>query len=149
MADIVVWNEVVGGIMALLVPAAPFLMQAAESAASQMGEDAWQKAKTLYEKLRNRFQADDNQKAATTLDLFVDDPDTFESALSKLLLETLQQHPKWAKEIRDLLAGPATQEIIARNESVLQRVQQSLSGSGTQRIEADKSKLTDIYQVRK
>lgn len=148
MADIVVWNEVVGGVMALLIPAAPFLMQAAESAASQIGEDAWEKAKNLYDKLHERFSKDDNQAAAQTLDLFVNDPNTFESALSKLLLKTLEQHPEWAKEVRDLLTDPSTQEIIARNESVLTRVKQSLSGSGTQRIEADKSSLKDIWQVK-
>ena len=146
----VVWNEVVGAVMAVLAPAAPFLMQAAESAASQIGEDAWQKAKSLYLKLRDRFNADDNQAAVQTLDLFVHDTETFEIALSKLLLKTLQEHPEWAKEVRELLADPSTQEIIARNESVLTRVSQSMSGGGkhTMRIEADKSHLTDIWQVK-
>ena len=139
-------TELSAHIITVLAFAAPYLKKAAESAASKIGVEAWQRAQELYAKLKERFQKDNNAKATQTLDLFIDDPDTFESALSKLLLATLEQHPEWATEVRQLLAGPGLQEIIARNHSRLERVTQSLSGAGTQRIEADRSVLKDVRQ---
>jgi hypothetical protein len=141
-----VTQDLVARIIAVLAPAAPYLAKAAESAASEMGKAAWQKARELYDSLRARFTADQNQKATQTLDLFIGDTDTFESALSKLLLATLAQHPEWAQEVRALLAEPALQEIVARNNSVLLRVTQDLQGAGTQRIEADNSIFTAVVQ---
>ncbi len=141
--------ELAGRIIAVLAPAAPYLMKAAEGAAGKMGADAWQRARELYDKLRERFRQDKNDKAAQTIELFIADTDTFEGALGKLLVTTLAQHPQWAEEIRALLDEPSLQEIIARNRSHLERVTQSLSGSGTQRIESDDSTLIDVKQKKR
>jgi hypothetical protein len=142
-------TNLVATIIAVLAPAAPYLTKAAESAAARVGADAWQKARELYGKLHERFTKDKNEKATQTLALFVNEPATFEEALSRILLATLEKHPEWAADVRAVLAESALQEIVARNGAVLTRVTQSLSGSGTQRIEADKAKLEDIRQEKK
>lgn len=139
-------SDLVAKIIIVLAPAAPYLTKAVESAAAKMGADAWQKARDLYSRLRDHFTKSDDKKATQTLDLFVGDPATFEEAFSRILLATLDQHPEWAADVREVLAEPALQEIIARNHAVLHRVTQSLAGRGVQRIEANNSELTDIRQ---
>lgn len=141
-------QELVAAMMAALIPLAPYLAKAGEGAAKQAGEDAWNKGKTLLAAIRDRFGKDKNERAGQTLELFLAEPATFESALTTYLLAAVQQHPQWADEMRSLLAEPSLQEIIARNRSHLERVTQSLSGAGTQRIEADDSTLVDVRQEK-
>jgi hypothetical protein len=142
-------NDLVGQVVVVLTAAAPFLNQAASQVVGEITKESLHKAHDLYAKVRQRFQADHNDNAEKALDLFVDDPESFEVGLSKYLLQALQAHPEWATEIRALLAQPSTQEIIARNKSTLERVTQSLAGAGTQRIEVDNSQLKDVKQVKK
>ncbi len=142
-------RELAATIVTVLAPAAPYLKSALDKLTDKAVEAAWRTAHTLYNAIRQRFQTDHNANAEKALDLFVDDPASFEVGLSKYLLQTLQEHPEWAAEVHALLAQPAAQEIIARNKSTLERVAQSLSGSGTQRIKADNSKLKDVKQVKK
>lgn len=42
---------------ALLAPALPYLLKAGESAAEKIGEDAWEKAKTLWGKISGKIKA--------------------------------------------------------------------------------------------
>ena len=142
-------SDLVARIITVLAPAAPFLTKAAESAAAKMGADAWQKARDLYSRLHTHFTKSEDQKATRTLDLFVGDPATFEEAFSRILLATLEQHPEWAADVRAALTEPALQEIIARNQAVLQRVTQSLIGPGVQRIDANKATLIDVHQEKR
>ena len=144
-------NGLAAQAVALLTAAAPYLLKGAgKGAAKALGADAWKQAKELYRRVRERFQKDRNAKAVQSLDLFLSDTDTFDSALGKLLLATLQQHPEWAEEIRALLADePSVQEIILRNQSRVERITLSLSGSGTQRYESDNSTGTDIRIEKK
>jgi hypothetical protein len=120
--------------------AVPFV----QGVAKQVGEDAFTQAKTLLASVRDRFRKDGNAKALQTLDLFEDDPQTFGDALTRLLVSMLEAHPEWAAEIRQVLAQPASQEIIARNHSVIEQVRMQISGAGAQRIDSDNSKLTGI-----
>ena len=136
-------------IITVLAPAAPYLKSALDKLTGKAVEAAWQTACGLYDKVRQRFQADHNDNAQKALDLFVEDPASFEVGLSKYLLQALQEHPEWAAEVRALLTQPSLQEIIARNQSTLERVTQSMTGAGTQRIEADNSRLRDVKQVKK
>jgi hypothetical protein len=94
--------------------------------------------------VRDRFRQDGNATALQTLDLFEGDPETFSDALTRLLVPALEAHPEWAAEIRQMLAQPASQEIIARNNSVIEQVRMQISGAGSQRIDSDDSRLTGI-----
>lgn len=116
----------------------------AQEAAKQAGQEAIAQAKTLLAKVRDRFRQDGNAKALQTLDLFEGDPQTFGDAVTRLLVPALEAHPEWAAEIRQVLAQPAAQEIIARNDSVIEQVRMTISGAGTQRIESDSSTLKGI-----
>lgn len=109
-----------------------------------VGQDAFTQAKTLLASVRARFRQDRNDKALQTLDLFEGDPATFADALTRLLIPALEAHPDWAVEIRQMLAHPASQAIIARNDSVIEQVRMKLAGAGQQRIEGDSSTLKDI-----
>ena len=141
-------QQIAAQIMTILVGAAPALLplltKVAEGAASETGKGVAKKAGELFEKLRSRFQNDKNDEADSTLTLFIKNPQRFESVLSAYLLETLQKHPEWANEIRALLAEPSLQEIVAKNKSVVERIKMKISGSATQHIEADDSRITDV-----
>lgn len=131
----------------LLSLAAPYLQGAAEGASKKIGEDIWNQAKKLLAKLRDRFKTDDNATADQTLTLFLDNPQTFDSALITLLVHSLQQHPEWADEVRDLLSHDPVQEIIARNNSRIENIEQSnIGSSGKQSIVADNSEISGVRQ---
>lgn len=149
MPSFVTIQELVAAMMAALIPLAPYLGKAAEGAAKQAGEDAWNKARTLLSAIRDRFGKDKNERAGQTLELFLAEPATFESALTTYLLAAVQQYPSWADEIRGILTEPSLQEIIARNHSHLERITQSLAGAGTQRIETDGSSLIVVRQEKR
>ena len=95
--------------------AVPFV----QGVAKQVGQDAFTQAKSLLAGIRARFRQDRNDKALQTLDLFERDPETFADALTRLLIPALAAHPEWVAEIRQVLAQPAAQAIIARNDSVI------------------------------
>ena len=135
--------------VAALALAAPFLDSLAQGAGKELGAAGARKAGQLLAALRSRWQSDKNDKALQTLDLFQQDPPTFDAALAKLLLQTLETHPEWAAEVQALLADDSLQEIVARNDSEVARITMTLSGSGTQRIEADNSSVTDVKMTRK
>ncbi|MBC8253146.1 MAG: hypothetical protein H8E35_03845 [Ardenticatenia bacterium] len=137
-------NDLAAQMVAVLAPMVPYLPSVAEGMGKQIGQDVFNQAKKLLGKLRDRFHKDGDNKALATLDLFQEDPQTFEAALSALLVRTLEQHPEWAEEVRQLLAQPALQEIVASNDSVVQRISMNLSGAGQQRIKADASEVTDV-----
>lgn len=139
-------NDLVGQIVVVLTSAIPYLKSITDQVVGQLTKEALQKAIDLYEKVRELFHSPEDDKGTITLKMFVNDPETFESALSILLLHALEKHPELVDNMRDILAEPSVQEIVAHNQSVLERVTQSLSGPGAQRIIADGSTLTDVKQ---
>ncbi len=120
--------------------AAPFV----QGVAKQVGQDTFSEAKALLAKVRQRFRQDKNQEREATLDLFEKNPATFQEALSRVLAEALAEHPEWAAEMRALLAQPASQEIIARNQATVEDITMRISGAGQQRIDADGSRVTGV-----
>ncbi len=140
----------VGQVIAVLAPAAPYLRQAAGSAATEGGKALVQKAPALAEKVRGLFKRVNQPKGEQALDLFLDDPQTFEDALTKLLADVLVDHPEWAAEVQALLGDEGLQEVVATNESVVRRVSMVASGRVKQRLHADqKSWVEDIRFERR
>jgi hypothetical protein len=135
------FTQLTSQIVTLLTMAAPYLTAAATGMATTIGQkvgvEVVEKAKGLVAQLRARFQGDQNEKAAQTLDLFLDDADTFRLALSKLLQQALTQNPAWAQELQQLLADGPTQTIIANNSSIVREITMQLTGEGSQKIDAD------------
>ncbi len=138
------YAEIIAQIIVVLTVAAPFLRKAGEGLSEEVGKQVGEKASQLFGKLRERFQRDKNQRAEQTLEDFLEEPEIYEGALAKRLLPILEEHPEWAEEIQTILAEPSLQEIVARNGSVVEKISMELSGSGTQRIDADDSYVGDI-----
>jgi hypothetical protein len=133
-------NQITLAAQLVTLLAVPF----AQGVAKQVGQDAFTQAKSLLASVRARFRQDRNDKALQTLDLFEGDPATFADALTRLLIPVLAAHPEWAAEIRQTLAQPAAQAIIARNDSVIEQVRMKIAGAGQQRIESDNSIIKAI-----
>jgi len=155
------FSQFTGQIIALLVGAAPYLKlalshlksatkdavdAAAQEAGTQTGGIIVEKASKLFGALRNWFQKDENTKGQKILDLVEADPaDEHQlNALAKQIQATLAKHPEWANEIRPLLQDDASQEIIAKNKSQVEKITMTLTGAGQQRINADESVVKDV-----
>jgi hypothetical protein len=108
-----------------LAPFFPSLLnlgtKAAESAASQFGTDAWEKAKSLWGKLRPKVEAKPlAQGAVQELAQNPQDEDARE-AFTKQLQKILEADPTLAAEIESLLQEDA--EIIRKVVTVSQSAQ--------------------------
>ncbi len=120
--------------------AVPFV----QGVAKQVGQDAFSQARTALARVRERFRQDKNLEGEATLDLFEKNPTTFQEALTRLVAASLAQQPEWAEEMRQFLAEPVSQEIIARNKATVEDITMRISGAGQQRIEADDSYVTRV-----
>ncbi len=142
-------NQLVAQILAILAPAMPHLQEIAKGAASTAGTVIANKAHILLNNIRERFTREKDEEAVQTLQLYTKNPKRFEGALAEILLTTLQKHPEFAQEISELLAEPSLQEVIAKNDSEVHRIELSLSGVGIQRIITDNSTVTDVKITKK
>ncbi len=132
-------------ITGLLAVAAPYLKSIPTGAAEHLGAKGVEQAGRLLARLRERLAASTEERAPQTLTLFLDDPDTFQEALARLLAGLLQQHPEWASEAQEMLGQPALQQILARNHAVVRDVRMRMQGrSGHQVIDADDSHISGI-----
>ena len=124
--------------MAILTAAAPYLISVGQGVGQQFGVETVNKAKQLLAMIRDRFRQDKNGKAEQTLELFLEDTDTFQTALNKLLAQTLTQHPEWASEVQRLLADKVLQKIITTNYGKVSNAEitNRRSGNVDQRVEA-------------
>ena len=107
-----------------LAPFLPSLLnlgtKAAESAAEKFGEDAWEKAKSLWGKLRPKVEAKPlAQGAAQELAQNPEDEDARE-ALTKQFQKILEADPALAAEISQLLEEDA--ETVRKVVNVTQSV---------------------------
>lgn len=122
--------------------AVPFV----QGIAKQVGQDTFSQAKAaVLAAVHQRFHQDKNNEALTTLALFEKNPATFQEALTRLLNVTLVQHPEWAGEMRDMLAAPAVQQVVAHDNAAVTNVQMQInSGTGHQSVEAHHSQIDHV-----
>lgn len=111
-------------LMSFLAPFLPALLnlgtKAAESAAEKFGEDAWEKAKTLWSKLRPKVEAKPlAQGAAEELAQNPEDEDA-QAVLTKQVQKMLETDPALATEIQQLLEdSPAIiQKVVTVTQTV-------------------------------
>ena len=149
MPDIPTLTTLTAQIVGLLALAAPFLSSIPTGAAEHLGAEGVELGRRLFARLRQRISG--NAEAEQTLALFANNPANFQSALAGVLAPLLQQHPEWAQELAALLAEPNSQRITARNKSVVEDIQMSMSGAGQgeQAIEADNSKVKNVRITQK
>ena len=90
-------------IVTLLSPALPYLLKAGESAASKIGEDAWEKATTLWGKLAAKIKAKPSaQEAVDDVAKTPADEDA-QAALRVQLKKLLSEDAGLAKELEQLI----------------------------------------------
>lgn len=90
---------------ALLAPALPYLLKAGESAASKIGEDAWEKAKTLWGKLSAKIKAKPSAQEAVEDVAKAPADDDAQAALRVQLKKLLLDDTSLAKELEQLLSA--------------------------------------------
>jgi hypothetical protein len=119
----------IAALTALLAPFLPSLMKlgnkAAEAAAGKLGEDAWNKAKAVWEKLHPKVEAKEAAlEAATDVAAAPEDEDSLAS-LRKQLKKILDNDPTLAQEIAQLMqedaatgsSGTAFQQNVTGNQN--------------------------------
>ncbi|GGA00045.1 CHAT domain-containing protein [Okeania sp. KiyG1] len=120
------------GLMGLLSPCLPFLLKlgekSAESAANKIGEDTWNKAQKIWEKLQPQVEAKEDAKiAAQQLEAKPESKarkDVFQEELETLL----QENPSLAEAIAQILKEGSS------NGNSGSRVTQNVAGNHNQTI---------------
>lgn len=90
----------------------PYVKQGAEKIAEKVtekvsegvGKQAAELAKKIWDRVSNAFKSEKDQK---TLELFKDDPETFQSAVEKILQQKLEQDAAMAKELNEMVNAPS------------------------------------------
>ncbi len=94
-------------LMAFLSPCLPFLMKvgekSAESAASKIGEDAWNKAKKIWEKLQPQVEAKEDAKIAAQQLAGKPENEKRKALFQEELEILLQENPSLAEAIAQIL----------------------------------------------
>lgn len=90
---------------------APYLARAAEAAAKKAGERAWEKVEALYQAIRRKFAADQDEYAQKTLQRLEAQPtaEARQAALADVLTEKAQADPDFARKLARLVQD-ATQD---------------------------------------
>ena len=121
------WTQVATAAIGILVPLTPYLKKGGEVVAEQLGEKiteaAWQKGQAIWRTIKGWSDKDEDPKGKTTAELFLDDPETFESALTKLLVKKAKAEPEFGRILLGLV-----QESM-QNESVVQFLNNFYPGS--------------------
>jgi hypothetical protein len=92
---------------ALLTPCLPFLMKlgqkAAESASSKIGEDTWNTAKKIWDKLHLKIEAKEDARIAAQQLAARPDSETRKALFQEELETLLEENPDLADEIAQIL----------------------------------------------
>jgi len=100
------WTPVATAAVSMLTP---YIQEASKAAAKKIGEALPEKVSAIRKAIQSRFERDKDQKGLQALNLFDDDPETFESALIKLIAEKAADDPSFGRQLQDLVSE--TQEI--------------------------------------
>lgn len=88
---------------ALLSPCLPFLMKAAESASEKIGEDAWNKAKKIWDKLHPKIEAKEDVKSAVNLVSTDPEDEDYRKVFQKQLKKLLDEDQELATAIAKIM----------------------------------------------
>ncbi len=144
-------TQVATAAVTALAPFTPYLLELGKAGGKKLveviaekgGEAAWQKAQTIWGKLKNRFGEDPEVTSATTLIAVDPEDEDRQATLIKVLSERLEDDQNLAQELFDLLGGQERiQEMVADQGSLMLKVSQKMKGSGKQVMQArGKSKI--------
>jgi hypothetical protein len=141
---------------AVVTVLSPYLLQLVKDGGKKLteviaqkgGETAWRQAEKLWQQLKMRADEDgDIEDAARMLGRKPEDENrkkTFESAI----VDKLTKDPSLTEDLSKILGGERRiQEIIAEGGSMIEDIDQSMRGSGTQKVSAkDESTIKNVNQ---
>lgn len=159
MIDLV---EVSTAAVSLITPFLPILRKSADNIGESFqetilkrgGDAIWNSSKKIWLSLCNNLQGDRKKRLeelADELISFENRPRYKEIAqeeFAAFLAQRLKEDSNFLQELQALIGNDsATQEIIARNNSLVERVKQTMHGGGKQKIMAgDDSIISDADQ---
>jgi hypothetical protein len=152
-------THLTAAIVTLLAPYTPYLLEAGKAAgqkwietiAEQGGEATWNKAKVIWEKIHTHFGDDTKVKGAALIVSADPDDASAQTALAKVLGTHLQEDPRFAQELLQVLGGTqAVQEVLANQSSWVEEVTQEIEGTGIQTVGASEdSIIKGVRQTKK
>lgn len=142
----------------ILAPFMPFLIDVGKAAskklaeviAQQGGEAAWKKAQALWGKLSAWFGDDPELRSAATMMAVRPQDQTRQSMLAEVLIARLQENPRLAQELTELIGGQsAIQQVLADRGSWVGDIIQHMEGSGEQIVQANEnSVIKGVWQSK-
>jgi hypothetical protein len=139
-------------VIVFLTPFFPYLVLGGEAAAKEagkkLGEAAWTKAMSLWDKIRSLGR--DNAKLSKTIELLAEDPgdEDTQFILAKSLAKQLESSPELATDLISIIKDDkAVQVILVEHGSKVKDVHQRLiSETGEQKIIVRGSQTRNITQ---
>src|SRR2546429_4891922 len=134
-----------------LAPFTPLLVEVGKAGAQKFteviaekgGEAAWNKAQSLWKKLKAHFGDDPEVNGALSLVAVKPEDESRQTLLAEVLGTRLQAYPEVAEEIFNLLGGQqAVQQVLAERGSWAEEVTQQIAGSsGAQTVSAHENSV--------
>jgi transketolase len=129
---------------ALLTPCLPFLMKlgqkAAESASGKIGEDSWNTAKKIWDKLHPKLEAKEDAKIAAEQLAAKPDSEARKAVFQEELESLLEENPDLVEAIAKIMqedspaaSGPQISQTVTNNEG--QAINQMTGGKAVGRID--------------
>jgi len=141
-----------------IAPFAPFLIEVgkagakklAEVVAAKGGEAAWQKAQSLWGKIKARFGNDAEVQSAATMVATKPEDETRQQMLAEVLAGRLKEQPTLAEELLEALGGQkGVQQVLADKSSWVEDITQRMKGSGEQIVKASNdSVIKGVRQIK-
>jgi hypothetical protein len=136
-----------------LTPFLPFLLKSGEKAAAEagklFGQDAWEQAKALWNKLRPKAEAKPAAKEAIKDAADNPDDEDVQAALRVQLKKLFKEDSTLTNEINRLMEGKVVQRVLAERKSTISDVKQSATGESDVKQETvarDESKIEGVKQ---
>ncbi len=134
-----------------LAPFTPLLVEVGKAGAQKFteviaekgGEAAWNKAQSLWKKLKAHFGDDPEVNGALALVAAKPEDESRQTLLAEVLGTRLQTYTEVAEEIFNLLGGQqAVQQVLAERGSWVEEVTQQIAGSsGAQTVSAHENSV--------
>lgn len=150
-------GQIAATLVTTLTPFMPFLVDAGkisgqkfvETIAEKGGEAAWNKARTLWNKVEDHFGNDVEVTSAATMVAIKPDDERRQETFAEVLGTRLKEDTSLVEEFFNLLGGQqAIQQVLAERESWVENVTQLIVGpSGSQSTAArDNSTISGVKQ---
>ncbi|WP_375494712.1 hypothetical protein [uncultured Nostoc sp.] len=107
--------EPISLITAIMTVLTPFVKKGAEEFAGAAGQDAYEKAKTIFEWLKVRWNGEEDQEALNVLKNFEKKPERYESILRDILQEKLAQDKELFEQLSKFFPQNNPKLQIAQN----------------------------------